>query len=491
MALLADMAGLTDATTGDRGVAPDAILTFAQDRPVSGVDAVITALLSGAGPAGAVATALTAATATPTMQSPPPHAGAGSGPTGAALTGQQAEAAAQGATAIPALAGPGSTSINPAANGASGAVMARAAAPADGASVFAAELARGARAPTSAAPPTTGAPSPTIPASLPAQTNDMPSDLAGAQTAALTSMRRATTPTAATTAEQPQAPAPAQAAPAQAAPALKASHLLQEARPEGAKAGVASGDENLRPGVAAQTALSGAPRPQNRSGGVSDAAPATAATPAAATGASASVATQAPAPAQPAQPVAETPAGAGDMADLAAVDPAAAEPLPGAPGEPRGTTASHAGAPATPHGPRWTAHTTQHLAVQMARRAESGVSSFAIRLDPAELGRIEVRLSIGADGNVRASLSVERPETLAEVMRAAGELAEALSDAGLGVEDGALSFSLDERGPRRGRPDPQDAERVPRAAAAAEVDVQSPPPPTPERWSRGRIDLTL
>jgi flagellar hook-length control protein FliK len=82
------------------------------------------------------------------------------------------------------------------------------------------------------------------------------------------------------------------------------------------------------------------------------------------------------------------------------------------------------------------------LAVQIAVTAQSGKSRFEIRLDPADLGRIDVRLDVDRQGQVTSHLTVEKPETLAMLRQDAPQLQRALQDAGLKTGDGGLQFSL-------------------------------------------------
>lgn len=83
------------------------------------------------------------------------------------------------------------------------------------------------------------------------------------------------------------------------------------------------------------------------------------------------------------------------------------------------------------------------MAMEITRNAQRGVSRFAIRLDPPELGRVDVRLKIGDDGQVRAHLIVERPETLDMLLRDQRSMERALENAGLKTAaEGALEFSL-------------------------------------------------
>ena len=93
-------------------------------------------------------------------------------------------------------------------------------------------------------------------------------------------------------------------------------------------------------------------------------------------------------------------------------------------------------------GPRFTPHSAQTLAAQIAQRFSDGARVFDIRLDPPELGRVEVRLELGSDNSVRALLAAERAETLAELQRSARDLERVLADAGLELGENALSFSL-------------------------------------------------
>jgi flagellar hook-length control protein FliK len=82
------------------------------------------------------------------------------------------------------------------------------------------------------------------------------------------------------------------------------------------------------------------------------------------------------------------------------------------------------------------------LAVHIARKFEGGASQFEIRLNPAELGKLDISLSVAEDGRVQAVLRVERPETLDMLQRDARVLEQQLRQAGLDVGSNALSFSL-------------------------------------------------
>jgi len=82
------------------------------------------------------------------------------------------------------------------------------------------------------------------------------------------------------------------------------------------------------------------------------------------------------------------------------------------------------------------------LAVEIAASALNGKSRFDIRLDPAHLGRIDVRIDVDRNGQVTSHLTVEKPETLSMLRQDAPQLQRALDDAGFKTGDGGLQFSL-------------------------------------------------
>lgn len=107
--------------------------------------------------------------------------------------------------------------------------------------------------------------------------------------------------------------------------------------------------------------------------------------------------------------------------------------------------------------PSWTA--PQHsvpingLAVELAGRLQNGVTRFEVRLDPADLGRIDVRIDIDRQGQVTSHLTVEKPETLAMLRLDSPQLHRALNEAGLKTADGALQFSLGDQSQPRNHAD--------------------------------------
>jgi flagellar hook-length control protein FliK len=85
------------------------------------------------------------------------------------------------------------------------------------------------------------------------------------------------------------------------------------------------------------------------------------------------------------------------------------------------------------------------LAATIARKALDGANRFEIRLDPAELGRLDVTIEVDETGHTRAHIRAERPEALELLQRDAKGMEQALRQAGLQTDQSSLSFSLAER----------------------------------------------
>jgi flagellar hook-length control protein FliK len=88
------------------------------------------------------------------------------------------------------------------------------------------------------------------------------------------------------------------------------------------------------------------------------------------------------------------------------------------------------------------ANPAEQIAVQVQRAQVAGQDRISIKLHPAELGRIEVKLENASDGTLRAVISAERSETLDLLQRDARGLERALQDAGVKTDSGSLNFNL-------------------------------------------------
>lgn len=110
------------------------------------------------------------------------------------------------------------------------------------------------------------------------------------------------------------------------------------------------------------------------------------------------------------------------------------------------------------------------VAETVASHVHAGTSRFAIRLDPAELGTIDVRVEVKSTGEVRAHLVVERADTLDMMLRDQKSLERSLAQSGLDVGSSGLQFSLKDQGSGNGSTSRDDLPR----AAAIETDEPTP-----------------
>ena len=103
------------------------------------------------------------------------------------------------------------------------------------------------------------------------------------------------------------------------------------------------------------------------------------------------------------------------------------------------------------------------VAMEIATSIQSGKSRFEIRLDPADLGRIDVRIDIDRNGQMTSHLTVEKPETLSMLRQDAPQLQRALDDAGFKTGGGGLQFSLRDQsssGQNSGNDNGRNAQRL-------------------------------
>lgn len=141
---------------------------------------------------------------------------------------------------------------------------------------------------------------------------------------------------------------------------------------------------------------------------------------------------------------------------------------------------------ASAHGPPSpAAQTAQHI----IRNFDGSANQFEVRLDPPELGRIDVRLEVARDQSVQATISVEQPATLIELARHARDLERALQEAGLFLSPDGLSFDL-----AQNRFERSDGEANARARSGggdevAEDAMTAARPLSLTAWRAGRVDI--
>ena len=83
------------------------------------------------------------------------------------------------------------------------------------------------------------------------------------------------------------------------------------------------------------------------------------------------------------------------------------------------------------------------LGVHVARRLIDGGSELTVRLTPAGMGRVEVRMAFDESGTLRATVAAEHPAALDMLRRESADLGRALNDAGVRAD--VQSFRFDTR----------------------------------------------
>jgi flagellar hook-length control protein FliK len=87
------------------------------------------------------------------------------------------------------------------------------------------------------------------------------------------------------------------------------------------------------------------------------------------------------------------------------------------------------------------------LATHVVKAVDGKSTRFDIALEPAGLGRVDVRLRIDTQGQVSAQFSFASQHAAAEAKAQASQLQQALEQAGFTVGQGGLSFDVGGRGP--------------------------------------------
>lgn len=137
------------------------------------------------------------------------------------------------------------------------------------------------------------------------------------------------------------------------------------------------------------------------------------------------------------------PASASVDAAEAAPEEISAEPEsfePTLPAETRATTQSSAPAH-TSHGARGTPETVANLAAQILKKLDGRSTRFDVELNPHGLGKVDVRIEIGAQGRITAGMVFDNPQAAADVKARAAELQQALEQAGFDIS-GGISFDV-------------------------------------------------
>ena len=130
------------------------------------------------------------------------------------------------------------------------------------------------------------------------------------------------------------------------------------------------------------------------------------------------------------------------------------------------------------------------VAIHVARALDDGLERINIRLHPANLGRVEVKLEVTQDGRVTATVIADKADTLDMLQRDSRALERALQEAGLHTDSESLNFGLrdkpghDESGEGDQHADGQNDDGL------DDIDVHGViPPPRPLSAQAGALDI--
>ncbi len=134
---------------------------------------------------------------------------------------------------------------------------------------------------------------------------------------------------------------------------------------------------------------------------------------------------------------------------------------------------------------------------QFLERFNGKTSTFEIRLDPPELGKVDVRVEVGRDGKIMAVIAARDPAVADALMRGAKTLENALTQAGLTLAEGGVRVEIDQKNGSgfSGAYSDEFADTgnsldTTDGPSLAEAGDDTSVVPVIEAWSRRRLDVT-
>lgn len=139
---------------------------------------------------------------------------------------------------------------------------------------------------------------------------------------------------------------------------------------------------------------------------------------------------------------------------------------------------------------------TAQIAAQIQRRLEGRSTRFEIALRPAELGRVDVKLDIDAEGRLAARLAFDNPAAATDLRGRVDDLRRQLEAAGFELADDAFEFAERDSGSSafdRGHDARHGQNRAFAAAARlkTEIDIAQPPQWLALSLSPSGVDLKV
>ncbi len=131
----------------------------------------------------------------------------------------------------------------------------------------------------------------------------------------------------------------------------------------------------------------------------------------------------------------------------------------------------------------------REMGVEIARHLSAGGEALTVRLNPAEMGRIEVRLSFDEGGTLRAVVAAESAAALDMLRRDSADLGRALTDAGVRADAGSFRFDSRSGGGEGGQFWQRQQQSARQRGNAAADDLHTAEPVYRPLRALGRVDL--
>jgi flagellar hook-length control protein FliK len=168
---------------------------------------------------------------------------------------------------------------------------------------------------------------------------------------------------------------------------------------------------------------------------------------------------------------------------------------------PASSSVTTSAAAIAPHATHASPVTQVAPALMTLATSATGTQRLMLRLDPAGLGTVEVRIDRPADAPAHVDIGVSRPETLALMLRDQAQLQHTLDQAGVPAEGRTISFHLtgqdaDSQSSQAGgfgqfASDHQTTRNGAATRGATDSDQNvNLTPPVPLQWQRAGLDIT-
>jgi len=134
----------------------------------------------------------------------------------------------------------------------------------------------------------------------------------------------------------------------------------------------------------------------------------------------------------------------------------------------------------------------EQISVKIQKAIHQGADRINIKLHPAHLGRVEVRMDIGRDGQLSAIILAEKPETLDLLQKDVRGLERALQQAGLDTNSNSFNFGLKNNGAQQPSQDRKNADNSDQNLSEnvdPPIDEADPDPLLQHKDQKGREQL--